>query len=72
MTAAKSATARVVGVHVAVLRTAEPMVDVVVERAGLTWSGVHARRAHLTPDEAERLGRALLEAAAAARAEAGS
>ena len=45
-------------------------VDVVVQRGGTVWMGVHARRAQLIPDDADRLAGLLLAAAAAARGEA--
>ena len=50
-----------------IVRTVGSVVDVVVERGGLRWSGVHMRRAELAPEEAEQLAASLLAAAAAAR-----
>ena len=50
-----------------IVRTVGSAVDVVVERGGPRWSGVHMRRTQLAPEEAEQLAASLLAAAAAAR-----
>lgn len=57
-------------VRAVTVRADDALVDLAVERGRGVFTGVHARRALLSPDDAQRLAGCLLAAAAAARGQA--